>query len=169
MRSANLKTYKPSHSNVQSTSKEDIYQLLLAQLNSLLDDDVDYIANTANFCAAIQQNFHFHWVGLYRVMGEELVLSAFQGPTACTRIPFGRGVCGQAWEEKKTLIVGDVHSHPNHITCSALSQSEIVVPLFDSHGNVKAVLDIDADIVNAFDTLDKDYLEECVALLAKYY
>ncbi len=151
------------------TSKKEVYQLLLAQLSGLLDHNVDSVANSANFCAAIQQNFHFHWVGLYRVMGEELVLGAFQGPTACTQIAFGRGVCGQAWEEKKTLVVGDVHSHPNHITCSALSQSEIVIPLFDSEGNVQAVLDIDADIVNAFDAVDQAYLEDCVALLTKYY
>ena len=117
------------------------------------------IANMANIVAAIQETFHFWWVGFYRVEGDELVLGPFQGPVACTRIPFGRGVCGTAWQQEKTVIVPDVHRFPGHIACSSASKSEIVVPI-RRDGKIIAVLDIDSDEYNAFDALDQRYLEQ---------
>ncbi len=159
--------------------KREQYKTLLKQLDLLLINSVDEIANSANFCALIKQTFDFHWVGIYRVFKEELMLGTFQGPVACVRIPFGQGVCGSAWQQEKTIIVDNVNEYPGHIACSASSQSEIVIPIFKykepSHsldGNkskaVIAVLDIDADILNAFDSVDSYYLEQSVELLSRY-
>ena len=145
-------------------SREDKYRNLIPQLKGLLEGETDTIANFANISAALKQTFNFFWVGFYIVKKEELVLGPFQGTIACTRIKYGRGVCGTAWKEKRTVIVPDVNLFPGHIACDAASQSEIVVPLFH-HDEVIAVLDIDSEQLNYFDEMDKKYLQQIVDLL----
>ena len=140
-------------------SKEEKYRELLPQIYSLVSTEEDFIANLANVAAALKQTFDFFWVGFYIVKGEELVLGPFQGPIACTRIRFGKGVCGTAWKEERTLIVPDVEQFPGHIACSSASKSEIVVPIV-KQGVVIGVLDIDSDTLNSFDATDTHYLEE---------
>ncbi len=141
------------------TDKEQLYQTMLKQAEALVADEKDLIANMANIAALIRDTFHFWWVGFYRVEGEELVLGPFQGPIACTRIQYGRGVCGTAWERGETVIVPDVFAFPGHIACSAASQSEIVVPI-RRNNKIIAVLDIDSSEYNTFDNIDKRYLEQ---------
>lgn len=144
--------------------KENIYKALLPQIRSLVGVENDSVANMANIAAVLKETFGFFWVGFYVVKGEQLVLAPFQGPLACTRIAFGRGVCGTAWKEQHTLIVPDVEMFPGHIACSAASRSEIVVPIF--HGDeVVAVIDIDSDKLNSFDSIDAQYLEQIAKLL----
>ena len=145
-------------------TKEEKYQELLQEVEALTAGEGDEIANMANFAAAIHAKFGFHWVGFYRVLpdpdgsgGCHLVLGPFQGPVACTRIAFGRGVCGTAWKEARTLIVPDVDQFPGHIACSALSRSEIVIPIV-RQGTVVAELDIDSAELNTFDAVDECYL-----------
>lgn len=149
---------------VSQARKEEQYIELLLQIKSLLDGETDLIANLANVSAALKQVFGFFWVGFYLVRGEELVLGPFQGTIACTRIKYGRGVCGTAWKEAKTIIVEDVNQFPGHIACDAASQSEIVVPLL-KEGAVTGVLDIDSDKLAQFDEVDARYLEQLVRLL----
>ena len=145
-------------------SKEERYKLLFAQAEAMLRDESDEIASMANLAAMIDQTFGFWWTGFYRVLGEELVLGPFQGPVACTRIGYGRGVCGTAWREEQTIIVEDVEKFPGHIACSSLSRSEIVVPVW--RGNtICAVLDIDSKHLATFDSTDREWLEKIVALL----
>ena len=139
--------------------KRQLYETLLPQLQSLTAGETDVVANMANVAAALKQTFDFFWVGFYLVKGDELVLGPFQGPIACTRIRFGRGVCGTAWKEAQTLIVPDVELFPGHIACSSDSRSEIVVPII-KEGNVIGVLDIDSDTTDSFDETDARYLEE---------
>ena len=146
-------------------NKETLYRELLTEVEGLVDGESDEIANMANIAAAIHAKFGFHWVGFYRVVGEELVLGPFQGPVACTRIAFGRGVCGTAWKEARTLIVPDVDLFPGHIACSALSRSEIVIPIV-RQGAVVAELDIDSAERGTFDAVDERYLTR---LLAAFY
>ena len=141
------------------TDKEQLYQTMLKQAEALVADEKDLIANMANIAALIRDTFHFWWVGFYRVEGEELVLGPFQGPIACTRIQYGRGVCGTAWERGETVIVPDVFAFPGHIACSAASQSEIVVPI-RRNNKIIAVLDMDSSEYNTFDNIDKRYLEQ---------
>ena len=143
------------------------YAEILPQIQALITDEHDPVANLANTAAVLKQAFGWLWVGFYLVRGEELVLGPFQGPLACTRIAFGRGVCGQAWAQSQTLVVADVHQHPDHIACSSLSQSEIVVPIRNRQGVVQAVLDADADTLAAFDTTDAHYLEQLAAWLGE--
>lgn len=145
--------------------KDEQYRLLTEQIQSLIDGETDTIAVMANVCAAIHETMGFFWTGFYRVVGRELVLGPFQGPVACMHIPFGRGVCGSAWEQKKTLVVPDVELFPGHIACSSLSRSEIVVPVFSSIGEVQAVLDIDSKELNTFDETDRRYLETICQLV----
>ena len=140
-------------------SKEEIYQALLPQLQALTEGEPDLIANMANIASALKEAFGFFWVGFYRMAGDQLVLGPFQGPPACTRIAYGRGVCGTAWKEKRTLIVPDVDRFPGHIACSSFSRSEIVVPV-KRDGSVIAVLDIDSDRLDHFDEVDACYLEK---------
>jgi L-methionine (R)-S-oxide reductase len=140
------------------------YAELLPQLKALMEGESDLIANMANTAAAIHQTFGFHWVGFYLVKGNELILGPFQGPVACTRIPFGKGVCGTAWKESKTQLVPDVELFPGHIACSALSKSEIVVPLIKD-GEVKAVLDIDSSLPDDFTEVDREWLERVCTLV----
>lgn len=152
--------------NIIQGSKEERYIALLPQITALVAGEPDWIANMANVAAALQQTFHFFWVGFYRVDKEQLVLAPFQGPVACTRIRYGKGVCGTAWKEKQTLIVPDVDQFPGHIACNSASRSEIVVPLLKDN-EVFAVLDIDSDRLDSFDETDKYYLEKIVALLVE--
>ena len=145
-------------------SKAKIYQELYRRIESVVSGETDQIANMANTAALIHETFGFWWTGFYIVKDGMLVLGPFQGPVACTRIAFGKGVCGTAWKRMETIIVPDVHQFPGHIACSSLSQSEIVVPLF--HGNeIYAVLDIDSKELSTFDKIDKEWLEKIGSLL----
>ena len=146
-------------------SKQDDYKLLLSQVKAMVKDESDPVANMANVAALIQEAFHFWWTGFYRVIGEQLVLGPFQGPVACTRIGFGKGVCGTSWKEKKTLVVEDVEQFPGHIACSSESKSEIVVPLL-KNGEVIGVLDIDSERLATFDAVDKEWLEQIAEEIA---
>ncbi len=147
-------------------NKEKRYQELLTEVEGLVTGENDEIANMANIAAAIYAKLGFHWVGFYRVVGEELVLGPFQGPVACTRIAFGRGVCGTAWKEARTLIVPDVDQFPGHIACSALSRSEIVIPIARA-GAVVAELDIDSAERDTFDAVDEVWLTRILAAAYK--
>ena len=146
-------------------SKEERYEALIPQLKSLISAETDQIANYANVSAALKEVFDFLWVGFYRVSDKVLVLGPFQGPIACTRIAFGKGVCGFAWQEGKTVIVPDVDQFPGHIACSSSSKSEIVVPVV-KEANIIAVLDVDSELLNNFDEIDAKYLEIICALLS---
>ena len=145
-------------------NKTDKYQNLYKQLESLLSGETDQIANMANMAALIHETFGLWWTGFYIVKGEQLVLGPFQGPIACTRIPYGKGVCGTSWKRQETIVVPDVEEFPGHIACSSLSRSEIVVPIF-SDNKVYAVLDIDSKELATFDDIDKEWLEKIVELL----
>lgn len=145
--------------------KEERYRLLTKQIEALTEGETDHISIMANVSAAIQEAMGFFWTGFYIVKGDELRLGPFQGSVACMHIPFGRGVCGTAWQRKATIIVPDVEQFPGHIACSSLSRSEIVVPVFDAHGDVTAVLDIDSRELNTFDEVDQCWLEKIVNLL----
>jgi len=145
-------------------TKQETYQTLLPQIESLISGETDVIANMANIAAALHEAFGFWWTGFYRVEGQQLVLGPFQGPIACTRIPYGKGVCGTAWQRAETVIVPNVHEFAGHIACSSASNSEIVVPILHD-GQVVAVLDIDSKDFNNFDEIDKKYLEKIVAFL----
>lgn len=140
------------------------YEELLPQIAAVIADETDLIANLANITAMLKEVFDFFWVGFYRVVGEELVLGPFQGPLACTRIAFGKGVCGASAIQQQTIIVPNVHEFPSHIACSSLSNSEIVVPLIVS-GKTSLVLDVDSTAFNDFDEVDKYGLEKIVGLL----
>ena len=140
-------------------TKQEKYQALLPQIEAIVRGETDVIANMANVAAVLHETFGFWWTGFYRVEGQELVLGPFQGPLACTRIPFGRGVCGTAWAQDKTIIVPNVHDFPGHIACSSASKSEIVVPI-RRDGRIIAVLDIDSADYNTFDEIDQYYLEQ---------
>lgn len=150
--------------HITQGSKEEKYALLYKQVASLVESESDSIANMANVAAMIHETFRFWWTGFYRVAGEELILGPFQGPLACSRIAYGRGVCGTAWKEARTQVVPDVEQFPGHIACSSASKSEIVVPLFKD-GKVVAVLDIDSEQLATFDETDKLWLERIVELL----
>jgi GAF domain-containing protein len=139
--------------------KEEKYRLLTEQIKALIEGETDGVAVMANVCAAIHETMGFFWTGFYRVVGNELVLGPFQGPVACMHIPFGKGVCGSAWQRKETIVVPDVEQFPGHIACSSLSRSEIVVPVFSQAGEVVAVLDIDSKELATFDETDRQYLE----------
>jgi GAF domain-containing protein len=147
-----------------SANKKEQYQSLIPQIEALLYGETDLVANMANICAALKEQFKWFWVGFYLVKDNELVLAPFQGPVACTRIAKGRGVCGSAWQQAETLIVPDVEEFPGHIACSSLSRSEIVIPLF--HNNeVVGVLDVDSSELNEFDETDARYLKQIIKLI----
>lgn len=150
--------------HIASGTKEEQYKALLPQINALLEGEPDLIANLANIAGALKEQFGWLWVGFYIIREEELVLGPFQGPVACTRIRYGKGVCGSAWKDTATLIVPDVEKFPGHIACSSLSKSEIVVPVIRDK-KVKAVLDVDSTALDEFDIVDQDYLEAIVALI----
>lgn len=146
--------------------KEQKYELLLKQAKALVEDETNLIANMSNLSSLIHFTFGFWWTGFYFVDGNQLVLGPFQGPLACTRIPFGKGVCGSAWERQKTLVVPDVEQFPGHIACSSESRSEIVVPIFKD-GQVWAELDIDSKELNTFDDIDQQWLERIVEVIER--
>ena len=150
---------------ISGNSKQEKYTSLLPQVEAVMDDSVDIIANMANMAAMLHETFGFWWTGFYRVIDNELILGPFQGPLACTRIAYGRGVCGTAWKERRTIVVPDVEQFPGHIACSSASRSEIVVPVFQN-GEVIAVLDIDSAELKTFDETDAEYLERIVTLLS---
>ena len=150
--------------HIAQGGKEEKYALLYKQVASLVESESDTIANMANIAAMIHHTFGFWWTGFYRVIGEELVLGPFQGPLACSRIAYGRGVCGTAWKEQRTQVVPDVEQFPGHIACSSASKSEIVVPLLKD-GKVVAVLDIDSEHLATFDETDRQWLERIMELL----
>lgn len=139
------------------------YELLYNQIKSLIQNENDIIANMSNISAIIHETFRFWWTGFYRVINNELILGPFQGPVACTRIAYGRGVCGTSWKEAETIVVDDVHQFPGHIACSSMSKSEIVVPIFNNN-KVVAVLDIDSEHIATFDNIDKEWLEKIIKL-----
>ena len=149
-----------------SADKGEKYQTLLPQIEGLISGEGDLIANLSNIAAALKQTMDFFWVGFYLVKENQLVLGPFQGPIACTRIEFGRGVCGYAWKEKKTVIVPNVEEFPGHIACSSASQSEIVLPAF-KNGDVALVLDVDSDKLNDFDARDKEGLEKLMRIIER--
>ncbi len=149
---------------VATGDKRAKYELLYRQVEALVEGESDAIANMANVAAMIDATFHFWWTGFYRVVEGELILGPFQGPVACSRIAYGRGVCGTAWCERRSVVVEDVELFEGHIACSSASRSEIVVPIF--HGDdVVAVLDIDSEHLAMFDDMDREWLERIVALL----
>lgn len=156
---------------ISKGSKEEKYTTLYNQIVALTEGEIDIIANMANISAMIHETFGFWWTGFYRVCNNSegdkdvLVLGPFQGPLACSRIPYGRGVCGTAWAKGETIIVPDVEKFPGHIACSSASRSEIVVPVLDRNDNVTAVLDIDSEELDKFDDCDRIWLEKIVSLL----
>lgn len=144
------------------------YQHLLPQIKALITGETDLVANLANVAAALKEQFGFFWVGFYMVKNNELILGPFQGPVACTRIQLGKGVCGTAWKDEKTILVPDVDAFPGHIACSSLSKSEIVIPVKKNNA-VVAVLDVDSELLASFDETDAHYLEELCQWLAVYF
>lgn len=145
--------------------KEASYSEVYKRIQSILEGETDPIANMANMTALLHETFGFWWTGFYIVRDNQLVLGPFQGPVACTRIPYGKGVCGTAWRAKESILVPDVEQFPGHIACSSESRSEIVVPLFGEDGQVKGVLDIDSKELSTFDEVDRRWLETIVCLL----
>jgi L-methionine (R)-S-oxide reductase len=144
--------------------KEEMYRNVIPQILAITEGETDLVSNLANVSAALREQFGWWWVGFYLVKGEELVLGPFQGPVACTRIRKGRGVCGAAWEQARTLIVPDVEKFPGHIACSSASRSEIVVPVIRD-GEVVAVLDVDSEHPDHFGETDRAHLESLMARL----
>jgi L-methionine (R)-S-oxide reductase len=155
---------------VSGTTKKEKYESLIPQINALIEGESNMIANLSNIIAALKFGMDFFWVGIYfvkpsKTSGEELVLGPFQGPVACTRIAYGKGVCGTSWKNKSTIIVEDVDQFLGHIACSSLSRSEIVLPAFNKNGEVILVLDVDSEQVGAFDETDKLYLEKVMEII----
>jgi L-methionine (R)-S-oxide reductase len=149
-----------------SFDKKEKYRTLVGQLEGLVSGEPDLVANLSNIAAALKQTMDFFWVGFYLVKGEQLVLGPFQGPIACTRINFGKGVCGTSWKEGKTILVPNVDEFPGHIACSSASKSEIVLPAFKNN-KVALVLDVDSDKLNDFDETDREALEKVMRLIEK--
>ena len=158
-------TTMAEHLIISTGDKAERYAALLPQLEAIVSAETDGIANMANVAACLWETFRFWWVGFYRVVGEELVLGPFQGPLACTRIRKGRGVCGTAWAQARTIVVPDVERFPGHIACSSASRSEVVVPII-KEGRVVGVLDVDSECLANFDKTDALWLERVVALMA---
>jgi GAF domain-containing protein len=152
---------------ISGTTRKEKYESLFPQIKALVEGEKDFIANVSNIMGALKYGMDFFWVGIYFVKDNELVLGPFQGPVACTRIGFGKGVCGTTWKEKKTIVVPDVEKFPGHIACSSESKSEIVVPCF-KNGEVFAILDVDSDKLSDFDSTDKQYLEQVARLIESF-
>jgi len=142
------------------------YENVLKQVKGVLEGETDLTANLANVAAILKTLPRYFWVGFYMVKNDMLVLGPFQGPVACTRIAFGKGVCGTAWKEKKSILVPDVNVYPGHIACNAISQSELVVPIFDADGTVIIILDADSDSLDAFNENDRKALEEIASFIS---
>lgn len=150
-----------------SNKKSDQYEAFIPQLEALLLGETNLIANLANTAAALKQYFNWFWVGFYLVDGHQLVLGPFQGTVACTRIDFGKGVCGSSWKANESLLVPDVNLFPGHIACSSLSVCEVVIPIRNASGNVVAVIDVDSHEMGTFDEADVFYLEKIALLLSR--
>lgn len=155
------------HLEIAQGNKNTKYDTLYKQIAALTENEPDTIARMANMCAMIHATFDFWWTGFYRVIDNVLVLAPFQGPLACTRIAYGKGVCGTAWKERTSQVVADVEQFPGHIACSSASKSEIVIPIIDQEKQVIGVLDIDSQYLGTFDECDRQWLEKIVALLVK--
>jgi len=150
-----------------AVNKKERYQMLLPQIKALVEGESDQIANLSNIAAALKQTMNFFWVGFYLVRENQLVLGPFQGPIACTRIDFGKGVCGASWKEKKTILVPDVEKFPGHIACNSASKSEIVLPAFKNN-EVALVLDVDSDALNDFNSTDQLALEDLMRIIENF-
>jgi L-methionine (R)-S-oxide reductase len=150
----------------RSADKKERYQTLMPQLESLVAGENDLIANLSNIAAALKQTQDFFWVGFYFVKGDQLVLGPFQGPVACTRIDFGKGVCGKAWKEKQTILVPDVDKFPGHIACSSASRSEIVLPAL-KNDTVVLILDVDSDEPDDFNEVDEKALGQVIKIVER--
>lgn len=148
-----------------SADRKAIYDAIIPQITALVEPESDLVANLANISAALKEAFGFFWVGFYLVKEGQLVLGPFQGPIACTRIPFHRGVCGASYTRKETIIVPDVDAFPGHIACSSASKSEIVLPVFHSNGTVAMVLDVDSDLADDFSEVDENGLKKILSLI----
>ncbi len=146
-------------------NRQVIYEEIAPQVEALVEGETDLVANLANITAALREAFGFFWVGFYLKKDNQLVLSAFQGSIACTRIDFDKGVCGHCYTTKQTVIVRDVEEFDGHIACSSLSKSEIVLPIFDKSGEVFGVLDVDSDKLADFDETDAKGLEKIVKIV----
>ena len=153
----------------ENATKQEKYEVLLPQIEALTVYETDLVANLANISSALHQVFSWWWVGFYWVKENELVLAPFQGSIACTRIAFGKGVCGTAWKERKTQLVPDVEQFPGHIACSSATKSEIVVPIFNQNDEVMGVLDVDSDRYDVLDETDVFYLEKIVKMITKIH
>ncbi len=151
----------------KSLDKAVKYELLIPQISALIEGERDLIANLSNIAAALKYGMDFFWVGFYFVKGQELVLGPFQGPVACTRIGFGKGVCGACWKEKSAIIVDNVEKFPGHISCSSESKSEIVLPVFDAGQNVAMIFDIDSEKLSLFDKTDENFLLKIVRMIER--
>lgn len=152
----------------QTTNRQSIYESLIPQIAALVEGEPDLVANLANIAAALKEAFGFFWVGFYLKKDNQLVLGPFQGPIACTRIAFGKGVCGAAYTRQETILVPDVEQFPGHIACSSASKSEVVVPVFDRDGNVSMVLDVDSDQLADFSEVDVKGLEQIAKLITNF-
>ncbi|APR71352.1 GAF domain-containing protein [Acinetobacter haemolyticus] len=152
---------------LQQGHKVEQYQSLIPQIQAIVEDESDMIANLANISAALKQQFDWLWIGFYLVKGDELVLGPFQGPIACTRIAKGRGVCGSVWQQQQVIIVPDVEQFPGHIACSSASRSEIVLPIM-KNGECVGVLDIDSEKLNQFDEVDAEYLRQLIVIIETF-
>lgn len=152
---------------LQQGPKAEQYQNLMPQIQAIVEGESDVIANLANICAALKQQFDWLWIGFYLVKDDELVLGPFQGPIACTRIAKGRGVCGTAWQQQQVMIVPDVDQFPGHIACSSASKSEIVLPIM-KNGECVGVLDIDSDELDQFDDVDAEYLKQLISIIENF-
>jgi len=150
---------------VSGATKKEKYESLIPQIKALVEGEEDLIANLSNIIAALKYGMDFFWIGIYFVKEKQLVLGPFQGPVACTRIAYGKGVCGKCWETKQTIIVDDVNTFPGHIACSSLSKSEIVLPAFNRNGDVILVLDVDSEHLSNFDETDKTYLMQVIEII----
>ena len=153
----------------ENATKQEKYEALLPQIEALMAYESDLVANLANVSSALHQVFSWWWVGFYWVKENELVLAPFQGPIACTRIAFGKGVCGTAWKERKTQLVPDVEQFPGHIACSSATKSEIVVPIFNQNDEVMGVLDVDSERDDVLDEIDVFYLEKISKMITKIH
>ena len=153
---------------ISGQTKQAKYEALLPQIFALTESESSWIANLANTSAALKETFGFFWVGFYLVDGDQLVLGPFQGPVACTRIDFGKGVCGASWKQERAILVPDVDAFPGHIACSSLSRSEVVLPLM-KEGEVIGVLDVDSDQLNEFDEVDVKFLTELCTWLVSLH
>lgn len=151
----------------KTSDRRKIYEELAPQINALVAGETDLTANLANLCAALKEAFGFFWVGFYVVKENQLVLNAFQGPIACTRIDFDKGVCGHCYTTREIVIVPNVEEFPGHIACSSASKSEIVLPVFDSKGDVAMILDIDSDKSDDFSETDAEGLQKIVEIIAR--